>query len=169
MDIKLNLGATVDVASGKEVAEVGRGIVSELRRTIQDDRIKSLDKPIRRRAIATGAPVTGQVVLLDLGTPAQGRYWSINNLMVFDSTFTVLTGVTAALGIGDEVNRGNMDAVHFFPQVAGSQNFSSRTIDVPYGDYVYVAVFGAPTSANSLVAAMRYSDYPDYAIAPAAV
>lgn len=117
MDVKLALGAEVDIASGKEIDSLRDDVSSMF------DRARPV-RPMYMTQVGSRAisdPFSGTV---DVGMPPAGRIWNVlGYAIVGDTDATGASAGTAALYIGDLPTTG-------IPTLAQVKSFAP---DVPYG------------------------------------
>lgn len=118
MDVKLALGAEVDIASGKELDSLRDDVSSMF------DRAKPV-RPMYFTQVGSGViadPFSGTV---DVGAPPAGRIWNVLGYAILgDSDADTSTAGTFTLYIGDRPTTG-------VPTLAQAKAFAPS---VPYGD-----------------------------------
>lgn len=167
MDVQLQLGGTLDIASGAEVTRMG----NDIKRAFRDEFQRSLVFPIARKLTSQSetAPASG-IVKAVVGTAVPpGRYWSLRSLVILgDDDHTAVTNASAALYIGDPVNHGLAEVNDTFNTVPASEQYSAGELIAGPGDAFFVVAYGI-TVAHTIVVNARFEDFPASSIVPGAV
>lgn len=157
-DIKLNIGATVDVASSKELHDAVTGLQGHIERKLSP----RINKPIRRSIRSAG----GVQVMFDSSstnftligfqnpdTPSVGKVWAVRSGFVYDNTNNPVassnSGVNMALCIG---NPSSPSPVHMtgwtWTGLPAANTFNPTSLTVQPNESIYVIINGNVAANN---------------------
>lgn len=156
MEIDLEIGAKVDIATGKDVD------------MIRDD-IRGIHgrKPFYNSSPAAGNIPAGNTPLtLDLGSPATGRIWNILGVTLLGvDDATTLANAKAALYLDVDPQSLTLAACAVPALVAPSfQTFSDKVLWCHSNGNVVVNVTGTAVVGTQVIAKVYYADWPEDAI-----
>lgn len=168
MEVKLDLGGTVDIVTSGELTAVA----GDLKRAMRDEIRGGLMKPIRRKQTAQSDVATASGIVkavLNSNSIPPGRYWSLRNLVILgDDDHTAVVNATAALYIGDPVSSGYSEVNDTFTTVPASDQYSEGELVAGPGDVFFVVAYGI-TAGHTIIVNARFDDYPSAALVPGAV
>lgn len=164
MEVQLDFGASVDIASSDEVRQMGDSVVSRLRRR---------GKRVLRRIIpsSTVMPAAGPA-LLDFGQVPAGSIWAVVHCLVTGADdHTAVANAFAALYFGGIAPAGllssNLPALGNLLEpgiaVPAVWRYSKEIITGHDGDGLFSLVYGAGAGTNLAGVARVYEWHPDSA------
>lgn len=157
---RIALGAEFDIASGQELSEG----MADLKRSWRD--AMRQPKPIYRplaQSVAIGNMNQFDARILSLGTPNAGRIWRVPRITVLGNGDTsVLTGVSAAIYIGDDQNAALTQCVQNGQQIPFTTIENEHAFVVHSRDILFVNIFAtaAAVGVSVTVNALAW-EYPD--------
>lgn len=144
-DIKsgLKVWADVGVTLGKSLDAQTRSWTALMERLQHNT-------PVDFGSAASGVAVTGQALLLNFGSPDQGRRWEVTNLVVGGTDANIAAAGTAALYVSGQLPVGpglaapaGMTAVaDVLPALPAAKFYGTRQIVVNDQEYLFAIVFG---------------------------
>lgn len=158
MEFKLDLGATVDVATKGEVSEC----FDEFKRDIFSQRRA---RPIYSHSVAAGLIGLDGTLSLDLGSPATGRIWNVTGYTIFGpDDSTIVANAKCALYFGDPDRVGIMGLVLPGVAIPASDAWGEKTFWCHSQENVVAVVSGTGTAGTQVGAKVYYMDWPESAV-----
>lgn len=159
MEVTLDLGAKVDIATGQDVCD------------LRDD-IDALGKrkparPFYNSGIASNViPAGNAPLVLDLGSPATGRIWNILGVTVLGADdATVLANAKAALYLdADPIQPGLAACAVPSLAIPVFNTFSDKVLWCHSNGNVVVNVTGTAVAGSAVIAKVYYADWAEAAV-----
>ena len=117
--------------------------------------------PVLRRVANSGVAVSGQQLVLNLGTPDAGTYWNVENVVVGGIDFTTSAAGSAgfyAVGGSPAVSPGLGNALDYASTLPNTAFYGLRDIVVQDGESLIIVIFGG-SNAQTYVATSSISVY----------
>ena len=117
--------------------------------------------PVLRRVANSGVAVTGQQLVINLGTPDAGTYWNVENVVVGGIDFTTVAAGSAgfyAVGGSPGVSPGLGNALDYAATLPNAGFYGMRDIVVQDGESLIIVIFGG-TNGQTYVATSSISVY----------
>jgi len=158
MEFKLDLGATVDVATKGEMAEC----FDDFKRDIFSQR---RPRPLFSHSVAAGALDATGTLSVDLGSPATGRIWNITGYTIFGADDnTVVANAKAALYFGDPDRVGIMGLILPGVAIPSMAAWGENVFWCHSQENVVGVVSGTGAVGTQVGFKVYYADWPESAV-----
>ena len=126
------------------------------------DRQLQKNTPVFFSTAQSGMAVTGQPLVLNLGTPDQGTQWEVNFLAIGGTDVNVAAAGTAGVyvtGNGTGTNTGGLANIQDYAAALPKVDFySQKQLIVNSAEYLIVNIFGG-TNAQTYIATAQITVY----------
>lgn len=158
MEFKLDLGASVDIATKGELDDAIAGL--------KDDIFSQRrPRPIFSHSVAAGAILADGTLSLDLGSPATGRIWNVTGYTIFGADdSTVVANAKCALYFGDPDRVGIMGLVLPGVAIPSSDAWGENVYWCHSQEDVVAVVSGTGAVGTQVGVKIYYADWPESAV-----
>lgn len=158
MEVKLDLGATIDVATKGEIAEC----LDDFKKDIFSQRRA---RPLFSHAVGAGVIAADGTLSLDLGSPAVGRIWNVTAVTIFGpDDNTVVANAKCALYFGDPDRAGIMGLVMPGQAIPFYAAFGTDVYWCHSQENVVAVVSGTGIAGTQVGVRVMYADWPEAAV-----
>lgn len=154
-ELKFNIGAMIDVASSKELADGLSGLQGHIEKHAYKGRARPIRKPQSISSQIASVNFGGSTVAVvgdTSQTPSVGRLWIVRSAFVYNAAAPLtagLAGIVCGLAIGDVNNPTPADLRGWtFTGTPAANTFGTTALHVQPNESVYVVIGGA-LPANS--------------------
>lgn len=158
MEVKFDLGATVDIATKGEIADA----FDDFKKDIFSQRRA---QPLYNIRVASGQIGTDGTLSLDLGSPEVGRIWNVTGYVMFGADdSTVVANAKCAIYFGDPAVVGIMGLVLPGAAIPSSAAWGEKVFWCRSQDNIIAVVSGTGAAGTQVGVKVFYADWPESAV-----
>lgn len=154
MEVTFDIGATVDIATGKEVADGIGGLRDELRG-------RKEPKPLySTRASSLIIPAANEQTFMDLGSPPVGRMWNVLGITLAGTdSYTNVANAVASVFCGDSDLPSLIGLKVTGLTVPGTYTVSDKVFWCHSSENLVIGISGAVTAGQQIIALAHVAEW----------